>query len=429
MPRQTSSLPHSIDTTADPAAWRRNLAAVWAGQLLAMIGFSFAFPFIPLYVQELGIRDQHEVELWAGLLAFASGLSMAISAPIWGALADRHGRKAMVLRATLGGAALVAAMGLATNVQQLFVLRFLQGTVTGVTSASNSLVASFTPRERVGFALGAMQTSIFAGYSLGPLLGGVIADNIGFRYSFFLTGAMLALAGLVVLFFVHEGPRPTPKAGVAREPMFAGLGRITRMPAIVALIAVVFAIQASTNMVSPIFPLFVQALTPEARNVGSTVGFILGAGGVVSAFSAIIIGRFSDRLGHRRVLAICALGAGLSYLPQSMSTDPTQVLVWRACLGLFVGGMLPAAHALMVLRAPASAQGAAFGLTSTASSLAHAVGPLLGALLATQLGLRAVFIAAGTLLLTTGLYAASMRVRPAPLAPPSPLPRDSQADA
>ncbi|MCL5108924.1 MAG: MFS transporter, partial [Chloroflexi bacterium] len=136
------------------------------------------------------------VEMWAGLLGFAAGLSMAASAPVWGALADRYGRKSMVLRATLGGAVLVGTMGLVQSVQQLLVIRFLQGAVTGVTAAFASLVAGFTPRERVGFALGTLQMSAYLGNSLGPLLGGVIADSIGFRFSFFLTAAMLALGGV-----------------------------------------------------------------------------------------------------------------------------------------------------------------------------------------------------------------------------------------
>ena len=400
----THHLPHH-------STWRRNLAAAWTGQLLAMVGFSFAFPFIPLYVQELGISDPHEVEMWAGLLAFAAGASMAISAPVWGALADRYGRKSMVLRSTLGGAVLVAAMGLAGSVEQLFVLRFLQGTVTGVTAASASLVASFTPRERVGFALGTMQMSIFSGYSLGPLLGGIIADRVGFRYSFFLTGGMLALGGLVVLFFVQEGARQPRGEGRERESMFAGLAGIVRQPPLLALIAVVLAIQGTSNMVSPLFPLFVQELTPGGRSVASTVGLILGVAGIVSAFSALAIGRVSDRLGHRRVLAVCALGAGLSYLPQSLSTDPSQLLVLRALLGFFVGGMLPSANALIALQAPREAQGAAFGLSSTASALGHALGPLLGAVLATTLGLRSVFVVAGLFLITTGVSAALTRRR------------------
>jgi DHA1 family multidrug resistance protein-like MFS transporter len=400
------------------ASWQRNLAAVWIGQLFSIIGFSSVLPFMPLYVQDLGVVDPHEVELWAGLLGFAAGAAMAVTAPIWGSLADRHGRKPMLLRAAFGGAIFLGAMGLVTNVQQLVVLRFCQGAVTGVMAAANTLVASFTPRERLGFALGTLQMAIFVGNSLGPLVGGYVADHLGFRYAFFVTAALLALGGLVVAFFVDERFQ-RPRASGERR-LFAGFGGVAREPALLVFAATSLTIHGSAMMVGPIFPLFVQDVSPSARNVASTVGLIIGVAGVVSALSALVIGRVSDRLGHRKVLAVCAVGAGFSYIPQAFSTDPAQVLVWRAALGLFAGGMMPSINALIALRAPAGMQGAAFGLNSTASAIGGAFGPLGGAWLATVLGLRAVFIAAGAALLTVGLGASLLRAQP-----PSEVERDA----
>ena len=368
--------------------------------MCSVMGFSFVIPFLPLYVQELGITEPHEVEVWAGLLSFAAGLSMAATAPVWGALADRHGRKPMVLRAAFGGALIVGSMGMVGSVQQLLILRFLQGAVTGVIAAANTLVASQTPRERLGFALGSLQMAVFVATSVGPLMGGVIADHIGFRASFLATSVMLALGGLVVLFFVEERFERPPK--VQGRALFQGLGSIAREPALLAFIAVGFTIQGSNMMVTPVFPLFVQRLLPDGRNVASTVGIILGAAGFVSAFSALLIGRVSDRLGHRKVLAVCALGAGLSYIPQAFAQDTNQVLLLRAALGLFAGGMLPSVNALIALRAPKGTQGAAFGLNSMAASLGNAVGPLSGAALASLVDIRAVFIAAGASLLLVG---------------------------
>ncbi len=393
---------------AGSAGWQRNLAAVWLSQLLASLGFAFAFPFIPLFVQDLGVKDQHAVELWAGLLGFAGGIAMAVSAPIWGTLADRYGRKPMLLRAMLGGAVFLGAMGLVQNVEQLLVLRFLQGAVTGTMAASTALVASFVPRARLGFALGLIQVSAYAGFALGPLVGGLIADAFGYRYSFFLTSAVLAAGGIVVAFFVREG-FAKPLAAAHSGAPFADLGSLLRRPSFLLLIAAVFGIQGSELMVMPIFPLFVQALTPEGRSVPSTVGLILGASATVSAASALAIGRISDRVGHRRMLALCTLGAGLAYLPQSLSQDTAQVLLLQVAVGLFVGGMLPSANALISLAVPRGSQGAAFGLSSTAASLSSAVGPLAGAALATQLGLRSVFVAAGLLVGTTGMLASLAR--------------------
>ncbi|MHB1004671.1 MAG: MFS transporter [Chloroflexota bacterium] len=396
--------------------WQRNLVAIWIGQMCSVMGFSFVIPFLPLYVQELGVTEPHAVEVWAGMLSFAAGLSMAATAPVWGSLADRYGRKPMVLRATFGGALIVGSMGLVGSVEQLLILRFMQGAVTGVIAAANTLVASLTPRERLGFALGSLQMAVFTANSVGPLMGGVIADHIGFRSSFMATSVMLALGGLVVLLFVEE--RFERPAKTQERTLFQGLGGVVREPALLAFIAVGFTIQASNMMVSPVFPLFVQRLLPEGRNAASTVGLILGTAGVVGAFSALIIGRVSDRLGHRKVLAVCALGAGLSYVPQAFSQDTNQVLLLRAALGFFAGGMMPSVNALIALRAPRGTQGAAFGLNSMAASLGNALGPLTGAGLATLVDIRAVFVAAGASLLVVGGGASLFR----PEQPPAPRP-------
>jgi MFS transporter, DHA1 family, multidrug resistance protein len=370
--------------------------------MVASVGFSFTFPFIPLFVQDLGVTDAHEIEKWAGLLAFAGGLSMAISSPVWGAVADRYGRKAMVLRSMLGGAVLLGLMGMVQNVEQLFVLRFIQGAITGVSAASAALVTTFTPRARLGMALGLMQVSLYAGFSFGPMVGGLIADNLGFRYSFYFTAVLLALSGLLVLFLVEEGKEQLPTKAQASGSMFAGLGEILRLPFFLAIIGAFFGIQGSNATVAPILPLYVQSLTTGGQSAAASVGLIMGASGLASAVASLAIGRVSDRLGHRRILAFCTLGAGLAYLPQTLATDTTQLLLLQVVLGLFIGGMLPSVNALTALEAPSGAQGAAFGLSATAAALAMAVGPLLGAFLATTVGQSSVFVAAGVLILVTG---------------------------
>ena len=127
--------------------WRRNLTAMWIAQTLSIIGFSFTSPFLPLFLRELGLRDQNEIVWWAGLMNAASALVMAVTAPLWGALADRYGRKPMVLRSMFGGAIIIGLMAIAPNVQTLFALRLIQGALTGTVTASIALVASITPRE------------------------------------------------------------------------------------------------------------------------------------------------------------------------------------------------------------------------------------------------------------------------------------------
>ncbi len=146
--------------------WKRNLAVIWVGEFLAISGFSLIIPFLPYYVQELGVRDPRQVALWAGMLTSAHAVAMTVVAPFWGNLADCYGRKLMVERSMFGGAFVLALMGFAQNVYQLLALRFLQGALTGTVVAATTLVASSVPRERIGSSLGLLQMAIYLGTAL-----------------------------------------------------------------------------------------------------------------------------------------------------------------------------------------------------------------------------------------------------------------------
>src|SRR5512147_326141 len=83
--------------------WQQNLYTIVVAQTVAMIGFGIAQPFLPFYLQDLGVSSVDEVAFWVGLISSMQPICMAISAPIWGVLADRYGRKPMLVRAMIGG--------------------------------------------------------------------------------------------------------------------------------------------------------------------------------------------------------------------------------------------------------------------------------------------------------------------------------------
>jgi MFS transporter, DHA1 family, multidrug resistance protein len=333
---------------------------------------------------------------------------MATVAPIWGALADRHGRKAMVVRALFGGGAVVAMMSLARTPLQLLALRTVQGAFSGTVSATRTLVASVVPAAELGFALGTMQTAAFIGTSIGPLLGGLIADRFGYAIAFGFTGALLAASGLAVLVLVREDfTPPAPHAAGASGGVRGVLRLILDVPGLAALIGTLFFVQAGMNAIGPILPLFVQSLLPpDATSVASLSGLILGATAVTSAVAAGVAGKLGDRVGHERLLAICAVGGGLLYFPQALVTTPLQLLLLRAGLGIFTGGLFPGVMATIALRSPASRRGVIFGVTATATALGNAAGPLVSAWVAGAFGLRAAFLVTATALTAAGVWVA-----------------------
>lgn len=385
--------------------WRRTLYTVWVTQFIAVAGFSFVIPFIPYYIQDLGVTDVKQVGLWAGLITSAQALSMALMAPVWGSLADRYGRKLMVLRASFAGAVVLGLMGFVTSVQQLLALRFLQGMLTGTVSATTTLVASTVPKDRAGMALGSLQTAIFLGVSLGPLLGGVSGEALGYRASFWITGMLLFLSGLLVLLFVHEEFQPAPDVP---RPGRSGTAQAARLVLASGPLLAVFAsrilLRVGSRTLDPVLPLFVQTLLPAGAQAGVTTGMIVAVSGLGSAIGSPVIGSWSDRLGQRRLLIVCALAAGACYIPQAFVHDARWLIFWQLLSGFAVGGTLATVTALLMRAAPPGHEGMVFGLDASAVSGANALGPVLGAGVAASLGLRAPFLLA-TLMFGVGLLA------------------------
>ncbi|HEV2066315.1 MAG TPA: MFS transporter, partial [Thermomicrobiales bacterium] len=202
--------------------WRRNLYAIWVAQLLAIVAFSLRAPFLPFFLGDLGVDSTNGQALWSGLINAAGAGTMAITAPFWGAFADRHGRKPMLLRAQFAAFVTIGLMGLATEAWHLLALRMIEGCLTGTVTAATALVATTTPKERLGFGLGLIQTAVFSGSALGPLFGGLLADGLGYRPTFGIASGMMLSGGLVSLFLVRENFTPQPKgaAGAPRESMW-----------------------------------------------------------------------------------------------------------------------------------------------------------------------------------------------------------------
>jgi DHA1 family multidrug resistance protein-like MFS transporter len=396
------------------ANWRHTFYALCAVQGVAMLAFGMALPFLPLYVQRLGIADERAAVGWAGLMSSGGMIVMAIMAPIWGSLADRYGRKPMVTRALLGGGTVVALMGLVRSPEQLLALRLVQGAFSGTVAATRTLATSVVPAAELGFVLGMMQTASFIGHSAGPLVGGLVADRFGYRVSFAITGTLLLLTFAGVLRFVHEDfqrPAPATRAGGGVGVSLRQLGHV---PGLLALVGTLFFVQAGMSAVSPVLPLFVGSLLPaDHGGVATLAGTMLGAGAVTGALAAAVTGKLGDRWGHSRVVAGCALLGGLIYLPQAFVTTPLQLLALRAVQGAFTGGLMPGVMASIALRTPAARRGVVFGLTATATSLGNAAGPLAGAAVAGSFGLRGAFVVTAVVLTLAGLWVGvALRVRP-----------------
>ncbi len=394
--------------------WRRTLYTLWFTQFIAIAGFSFVSPFMPYFIQTLGVTDVGAVALWTGLCSSSTSLALAIMAPVWGALSDRHGRKVMVLRATLVGSMIMALMGFVSSVQQLVALRFLQGMFTGTIAASTTLVAGIVPDEHRGAALGSLQTAVYLGTTLGPLLGGVVGETFGYRESFWVTASLLLLSGLLVAAFVREHFRPAIEIGVKRR---AGYRQSTAFlfasgGVLLSLLAARILLRAGMMVVSPTMALFVQSLLPAGAHAVLVTGLISSSMAVGGALGAPLIGSWGDRWGYRRMLVASGLVGVVAFLPQSVAPGAGWLVWWQFVAGFAEGGMLASTMALLAGVARGGHEGTVFGLDASATGLAASIGPLVGAAVAAGLGLRAPFVVAAAFL-GAGAAVVFLRVRPA----------------
>ncbi|MBI2915182.1 MAG: MFS transporter [Firmicutes bacterium] len=389
--------------------WKRNLLGLWVAQFVAVMGVSLVMPFIPFYVRELGVQELRDVELWSGLIVSGPFILSSFMTPVWGALGDRHGRKLMVMRATLGVAAANALIGLATSPSQLLVLRLLQGGVSGFVSASLALMAAWAPRERMGFALGSLHASVSAGSVVGPLIGGVLGDLVGYRYVFFITAsACLAATGLVSVLVTEKSPHPRQDEQGLRVADNYRL--VLSSPELRAAFALLLASQAGVSFVQPVFALFVESLGVSGRYLSTYTGALFAVTGVAAVMAAPLWGRKGDKLGHGRVFGLAVTGLALSCGLQGLVTRPYQLFVLRGAQGAFVAGMAPAIFSMVGRSTPEERKGGVMGIMSSATLIANAVGPATGGVLSALIGLRVVFPAAALVLLATSYRAFRLKL-------------------
>ena len=398
----------SVTFETDPGPtvpWKRTLAVMFFAQLVAMIGFSSIFPFLPLYVQSLGTVTGLSATFFTGLVFSGQAFSMMIAAPIWGALAERWGRKLMVERALFGGALILGLMAFARSAEELVLLRMLQGLISGIISAANALVAAAVPRSCSGYAMGLMQVAMGLGLGLGPVIGGVVADAYGYRAAFYITAVLLVIAGVVVFFGIEE-QFVTRKSSRSKAFDFTSAWRrVLSAPGVRLLYTLRFINQMGRIIFIPILPILVMTLIDNPGWVNSFTGIVIGAASTATALFSIYLGRMGDRNGHRRIVIACLFGAGLLFFLQGLVTAGWQLLVLQMLYGVALGGIVTGISALLAVHTRPGDEGAVYGLDSSITSGARVIGPLLGVGIAAWLGVRTVFLAAGLLYLVAALLA------------------------
>jgi DHA1 family multidrug resistance protein-like MFS transporter len=395
-------------TNPETPVWQRNLLVLSAGQLVAVAAMGVVIPLIPFFLRDLGMTDRAALERWSGMVFSAPFLAAATMSPIWAFLGDRYGHKKMVVRAVVGLAVVNLLLVFVRTPIQFFLLRLVQGTVTGFVPAALAVTSASTPRERLPDAMGRLAASASAGRLLGPAIGGFLAGFLAFRQLFLLVGGTIAVAAVFVARYLKEPPLERMDASVSLATPFRTAMREPRLR--LALPGLLIAM-AAISMTMPIFPLYVEPLCGP----GTDPKLVTGLGfAVVAAFTLLTstwLGAIARKVGLKVLLvAALALAAlALALHPAARGIGP--MLALRALLGVSAAGVGPVLHSMISRAAPEGIRGGITGLANSATILGFFVGPIGGGWLANEVGIGGVFRVAAALALACGVAAALLMQR------------------
>ena len=380
--------------------WRRNLIVCVFGSFTTIVAMTLLLPFLPLYVEEMGVKSHAAIVQWSGVAYGATFLSAALTAPLWGRLGDRYGRKLMLIRASLGMAVAMSLIGMAHNVWQLVALRLLAGLLGGYASGSTVLVATQTPKSRCGWALGVLSSGIMAGNLAGPLIGGSLPPLIGVRATFFAAGALIFVAFLATAFLLKEDPRLAPKKTEKQQVDWQAIP--DRRP-VVAMLVTGALLMVANMSIEPIITVFVAQIV-EVRQVTFVAGLVMSAAALGSILSASRLGRLADRIGHWNVIVGCLAVAAVLLIPQAFVTAGWQLVVLRFLMGAALGGLLPCVASVIRHNVPQTVAGRMLGYSTSAQYTGQVLGPLLGGFVGGHFGMRAVFLGTSVLMAIGAIY-------------------------
>jgi MFS transporter, DHA1 family, multidrug resistance protein len=373
-------------------------------QFIMTMSFSFLSPIMPLFLPELGVTSEAGIDIWSGILNGSTSFVAAFASPLWGRLADRYGRKPMLIRSSCAIAVFTAFMGMSLDVWQFFAARALMGVFAGFSSTAMALVASQVPEQRLGYALGWLSTGQLVGSLVGPVIGGVLADiTHSYRVPFYCTSAITFMA----MFLVWRGVREDfvrPEGSQRQRSGLRGLAMMIGAAGVLPLFFVLLMAQFSTRAVQPVVTLFVQELVGPRPDIATLGGLAFSVTGLAGMIAVPLLGKHSDEIGYRRVLLICLIGATLTSFPQAFADSYWAFTAERFGVGLFIGGILPTANALIGRMVSRADRGTVYGMTASATFLGNSLGPLTGGAIAASFGLRWVFLITAALLLANLLW-------------------------
>ncbi|MFK3587293.1 MFS transporter [Lactobacillus sp. 23-2] len=384
--------------------WKRNLHVSAVSVFLAGIAFSEVTPFLSLYIDSLGKFSHQQLSFWSGAIFSVVFIVAALISPMWGRLADKKGRKPMILRASLGMSIVFALMGLAQNVWQLLFLRGMQGVFAGFISNSNALIAAETPKHKSGRALGIMSSCATGGQLLGPFVGGALSQAFSYRMTFFITGFLLFTCFVLSIFFIHETDF-VPVTGEKRGSFADTIKQFRSGQMIIGLLLTTLIIQAANMSINPIVSLYVRSLMGGHGKVVFISGIIAALPGIATVSAASYFGGLGDRIGTHKIILGGLLGSIILFFLTAFVQNTLELGICRFLIGFTDACLFPQVQSMLSKNSPHALTSRVFSWNQSAMYIGNIVGPMIGSTVSAHMGYSAVFlVTSGIVLLNLLLY-------------------------
>lgn len=385
--------------------WKRTVYISLVCVFCTSFGVSQLGPILPLYFHDLGVNTPEGMSLWSGLATGITFLIVCLAAPFWGRLADRKGRKITLIRSSFGMALCNVLIAFQTTPEGVVLIRLIQGLVSGFYSASITLIASESPIERTGWALGLLASANLAGSLIGPLLGGYIADTVGIRNDFIIVGILMGLAGVLATAFIHENY--VPKPNIEKLSISKLKKQIPEFSSIVALCVASFIYAICIMSLQPVISVYIKGIvSSNTENLAFIAGAVFSAMGIAQLMSSSPLGKLVDKVGPRKVLVISLIYVGLFNIPQAYVTDVYQLAFIRFLQGFGLGGMLPALNTYLSSKTPREFTGQVFSYNQSCLFFGYFLGAIGGSSLMALLGFTTLFWVSGGLFILSALWIA-----------------------
>ncbi len=368
--------------------WRRNQAAVTVAAFIGFTGFTLVMPFLPLYFGELGITDPADVAVWSGVSLGITPAITAAMAPVWARLADRVGRKLMVVRSLVSFVVIMSLMAFVTAPWQVFVLRAIQGLFAGYGAIAMTMAAESAPPEHLAAAIGWVQTAQRLGPALGPAIGGVLAAAVGLRRAFLVSASFYAIAFLLVVFVYHERRRRPHEAPA--EPAHASFASLRLVPHFTLFVVTVFGLQLVDRSFGPVLPLYLVEIGLTERQVPFWSGILFATTAVAAAIGNQATPWMLRQRPAAALVPEMAIAGAVAAFVFVVATPLVVLLAMSVVFGVAMGVSTTAIYAAATNAVPAASRGVAFAYLTRAYLVGLAVSPVVAGLVG-ALSMRAVF--------------------------------------